>query len=328
MIGAPEAATDVRRESVRASGRLCSRKPSSPPVGHSSRPRACRFLRYSLGEDAPDRVPLDDRRDFADGTGGGRRRPQRACVAGVAAARRGRAGEGRARCRGLYLCHSGESGGDVREDEGFLRSHLLCRARPAQRQAVRDADLRRQRRPKRRAADRTHRNRLASAAHCRSDHRLHACRVRGSHSAAEAHWRTASEVLRGAGCDIGLRPGAGNILARPSKSQEVASGAEVLAIIRDRLVRVPTMLDDFIHWLGATPVSQLIQRVFWIIPTVQAVHILAISVVLASMAMFDLRLLGLAGRRNSIASLSRRFMPWLWSALIVLAVSGSILIVG
>jgi len=88
------------------------------------------------------------------------------------------------------------------------------------------------------------------------------------------------------------------------------------------------MLDDFIHWLGATPVSQLIQKVFWIIPTVQAVHILAISVVLASMAMFDLRLLGLAGKRSSIASLSRRFMPWLWGALVVLAASGSILIVG
>jgi hypothetical protein len=88
------------------------------------------------------------------------------------------------------------------------------------------------------------------------------------------------------------------------------------------------MLDDFINWLGATPVSLVIQKVFWIIPTVQTVHILAISVVLTSMAMFDLRLLGLAGKRNSIASLSRRFMPWLWGSLVVLALSGSILIVG
>jgi hypothetical protein len=88
------------------------------------------------------------------------------------------------------------------------------------------------------------------------------------------------------------------------------------------------MLGDFINWLGATPVSLAIQKVFWIIPTVQTIHILAISVVLASMAMFDLRLLGLAGKRNSIASLARRFMPWLWGALIVLAVSGSILIIG
>ncbi|MGC1521537.1 MAG: DUF6644 family protein [Steroidobacteraceae bacterium] len=88
------------------------------------------------------------------------------------------------------------------------------------------------------------------------------------------------------------------------------------------------MLQEFIHWLGNTQASQIIQKVFWIIPTVQIAHILAISVVLASMAMFDLRLLGVAGKRHSIASFSRRFMPWLWSALIVLAASGSILIVG
>jgi uncharacterized membrane protein len=88
------------------------------------------------------------------------------------------------------------------------------------------------------------------------------------------------------------------------------------------------MLDDFINWLSATPVSLVIQKAFWIIPTVQTVHILAISVVLAAMAMFDLRLLGLAGKRNSIAAYSRRFMPWLWVALVVLAASGSILIVG
>ncbi len=88
------------------------------------------------------------------------------------------------------------------------------------------------------------------------------------------------------------------------------------------------MLDDFIHWLAGTPASLGIQKVFWIIPTVQTVHILALSVVLASMAMFDLRLLGIVGRRHSVASLSQRFLPWLWGSLLVLAISGSILIVG
>lgn len=89
-----------------------------------------------------------------------------------------------------------------------------------------------------------------------------------------------------------------------------------------------TMLDDFIQWLGATPASLVIQKVFWIIPVVQTVHILAISVVLASMAMFDLRLLGWGGTRHSVRSLSQRFMPWLWGSLLVLAASGSILIIG
>jgi hypothetical protein len=87
-------------------------------------------------------------------------------------------------------------------------------------------------------------------------------------------------------------------------------------------------MDDFIHWLGATPTSLVIQKVFWIIPTVQIVHILAISVLLASMAMFDLRLLSWAGTRHSVRSSSRRFMPWLWGSLLVLAASGSLLIIG
>ncbi len=88
------------------------------------------------------------------------------------------------------------------------------------------------------------------------------------------------------------------------------------------------MLQRLIHWLAHTAASQVIQKVFWIIPTVQVVHILAISVVMASMAMFDLRLLGLAGRRHRIASLSQRFMPWLSGALLTLLLSGSVLIVG
>jgi hypothetical protein len=87
-------------------------------------------------------------------------------------------------------------------------------------------------------------------------------------------------------------------------------------------------LKALIHWLGNTELSNLIKTVTWIIPGVQVVHILAISIVVASMGMFDLRLLGWAGKRHSIAELASRFLPWLWGALLVLLVSGSILIIG
>ncbi len=83
-----------------------------------------------------------------------------------------------------------------------------------------------------------------------------------------------------------------------------------------------------IHWLGNTELSTLIKTVTWIIPGVQVIHILAISVVVASMGMLDLRLLGWAGKRHSIAEYASRFLPWLWGALLVLLASGSILIIG
>jgi len=87
-------------------------------------------------------------------------------------------------------------------------------------------------------------------------------------------------------------------------------------------------LKALIHWLSNTELSKFIKTVTWIIPAVQVVHILAISVVVASMGMFDVRLLGWAGKRHSIAALASRFLPWLWGALLVLLLSGSILIIG
>jgi hypothetical protein len=71
-----------------------------------------------------------------------------------------------------------------------------------------------------------------------------------------------------------------------------------------------------------------IQDHSWVIPMVQTVHILAISVVMASMVMLDLRLLRVLGRTQSIPEVAHRFLPWVWSAVLVLLASGTILIIG
>jgi uncharacterized membrane protein len=73
--------------------------------------------------------------------------------------------------------------------------------------------------------------------------------------------------------------------------------------------------------------SQYIQDTFWMIPTVQTVHIVSIAIVMTSMAMLDFRLIGIAGRRQSLAEVGNRFLPWVWVTLVVLLCSGSILII-
>lgn len=88
------------------------------------------------------------------------------------------------------------------------------------------------------------------------------------------------------------------------------------------------MLQTFCDWLSQTPFSLTIQTIVWIIPMVQSIHILAIAAVISSIAVLDLRLLGLMGRTQTVPDLARRFMPWIWIALIVLTVSGSLLIIG
>jgi hypothetical protein len=88
------------------------------------------------------------------------------------------------------------------------------------------------------------------------------------------------------------------------------------------------VIREFCEWLAATSLSQTIQDVSWIIPTVQTIHIVSIAIVMTSMAMLDLRLLGIAGRRQTMTEMAARFLPWVWVTVIVLLCSGSILIIG
>jgi hypothetical protein len=87
-------------------------------------------------------------------------------------------------------------------------------------------------------------------------------------------------------------------------------------------------LHSLAEWLAATAVSNTIQNVSWIIPTVQTVHIVCVAIVISATFLVSLRILGVFDRAQPIAALSSRFLPWIWYALVVLLVSGSILIVG
>ena len=88
------------------------------------------------------------------------------------------------------------------------------------------------------------------------------------------------------------------------------------------------MIQAFCEWLSNTPVSMAIQNAFWVIPTVQTVHIASIAVVMSSILMVDLRLLGVAGRAQPLDAVVGRYVPWVWIAVIVLLFSGIVLIVG
>jgi hypothetical protein len=87
-------------------------------------------------------------------------------------------------------------------------------------------------------------------------------------------------------------------------------------------------IDAFCWWLEHTALSQTIQGVNWIVPAVQTVHILAITVVAASALMIDLRLLGLFSADRPLRQVSARFMPLIWWPLLVLLATGAIMIVG
>src|SRR5262245_52185767 len=77
--------------------------------------------------------------------------------------------------------------------------------------------------------------------------------------------------------------------------------------------------------LQSTALSETLQSVAWVVPTAQAIHILMIGVVFVSILMIALRVLGWARVEDPFEVVWRRFTPFLWTGIVLMAVTGVLL---
>jgi len=79
--------------------------------------------------------------------------------------------------------------------------------------------------------------------------------------------------------------------------------------------------------LEASPVGQYIQASSWAFPTIETFHVIAVVTVVGTIAVMDLRLLGVASTRWPVTSLSKDTLPWTWGAFVIAMVTGGLLFV-
>jgi hypothetical protein len=72
---------------------------------------------------------------------------------------------------------------------------------------------------------------------------------------------------------------------------------------------------------GETPGTE------WLFPIIETLHVMALSIVFGSIAMVDLRLLGVASRSSPVSRLSDEVLPWTWTAWCVAAVFGTLMFI-
>lgn len=87
-------------------------------------------------------------------------------------------------------------------------------------------------------------------------------------------------------------------------------------------------MESFTAWLEGTSLSHTIQTVGWVVPLLQSIHILTIGIVFVSSLMIALRVLGRVRLDESFAEVWARFAPWMWSGVVVMAITGVFLIIG
>jgi Family of unknown function (DUF6644) len=84
-------------------------------------------------------------------------------------------------------------------------------------------------------------------------------------------------------------------------------------------------LDRWLRWLQETRLATVIAENDNLFPFIESIHVLAISLVIGTIAIVDLRLLGLASRDRAAARLIGEVLPYTWAAFGAAAVAGGLL---
>jgi hypothetical protein len=84
-------------------------------------------------------------------------------------------------------------------------------------------------------------------------------------------------------------------------------------------------LTDVFKRVEDTGVAAFVRENPFAFPTLEAIHVVSIMLVVGSIAMLDLRLLGVSSRNLSVTKLSDEVLPWTWASFVVSVISGVLL---
>ncbi len=79
--------------------------------------------------------------------------------------------------------------------------------------------------------------------------------------------------------------------------------------------------------IAAWPLAQYIAESSWAFPTFESIHVIAIVTVIGTIAVMDLRLLGVASNACAVTEMSNDTLKWTWGAFILAFITGSLLFI-
>ena len=65
----------------------------------------------------------------------------------------------------------------------------------------------------------------------------------------------------------------------------------------------------------------------WMFPTLESLHVIALVTVIGTIALVDLRLIGVASRGHRVSLLAKDTLPWTWGAFALAALTGGLLFI-
>jgi hypothetical protein len=84
-------------------------------------------------------------------------------------------------------------------------------------------------------------------------------------------------------------------------------------------------IENLLKWLHQTPMAEALRENEGFFPWIESVHVIAICLVIGSIAVVDFRLLGLGSRQRRVTVLGDQLLPITWIAFGFAALTGALM---
>jgi hypothetical protein len=81
----------------------------------------------------------------------------------------------------------------------------------------------------------------------------------------------------------------------------------------------------FLKWIEATSLATRIRDSFFLFPLLESAHVFGLALVFGTIAIIDLRLLGLASSQRSFTRMASDILKWTWGAFALTALTGALM---
>lgn len=82
---------------------------------------------------------------------------------------------------------------------------------------------------------------------------------------------------------------------------------------------------SFLGWLEGTALATRIREALFLFPLLESAHVIGLALVVGTIAVVDLRLLGLASTERSFHRMTSDILKWTWAAFALTAVTGALM---
>jgi hypothetical protein len=82
-----------------------------------------------------------------------------------------------------------------------------------------------------------------------------------------------------------------------------------------------------LKWLQETALATRIRDSLFVFPLLESAHVIGLALVVGTIAIIDLRLLGLASTHRSFQRMASDIMKWTWAAFALTALTGSLMFI-